>query len=182
MLGGRIQTRTKEVEAHAKDFLRNARARTPARPGDITEAVAGGARSLQDWLGRLTQTAGIDTSKWLPQAVDQWAYRWFNVGAYRAARQRGVTEFVAWNPRDTRTTPFCLWVHGRVISSSKLDAQLDRHIRLSIDGDLEGMMANWPMLPREIIQGKSRIVFRRGFARVGMPPYHFFCRTRIRPA
>ena len=181
LLAGRISTREADVRRAAQDFLRNARARVAARPGDITESLRGGARSLQEWLTGVTDLAGINTSTWLPQAVDQWAYRWFNVGAYRGARQRGVTEFVAFAVRDTRTTPFCRWVHGRTVSVRRMDAQLDRHIRLSTQGDIEGMAANWPMLPSSIVRGTPRD-FRKGFARVGIPPYHFFCRTRIRPA
>jgi len=182
MLAGRISRREQEIKDVIRDFLRNARARTPLRPGDIPGGLGEGAGSLQEWLAGLTATAGLETSQWLPQVVDLWSYRWFNVGAFRAARQRGVTDFVAFAIRDQRTTPFCIWVHGRVVSTTRMQNQLDQHVRLSAEGDIEGMIRNWPMLPNEIIRGSSARDFRRGFARVGIPPYHFGCRTRIRPA
>lgn len=182
MMAGRISERSDEIRDSLKDFLRNARARTPLRPGDITGAQGAGAGSLQEWLKGLTQTVGLDTSKWLPQVVDLWSYRWFNVGAFRSARQRGVTDFVAFAVRDSQTTAFCLWVHGRVVATNRMQDQLDKHIRLSAEGDIAGMIRNWPMLANDIVRSTSARDFRRGFARVGIPPYHFRCRTRIRPA
>ena len=181
LLAGRITARRTELRDHVLDFLRSQRARRAAVAGDITESFSGGARNLQERLARATNLSGLDTSRWLPQVVDQWAYRWFNIGAFRGARQRGVTDFVAFAVRDSRTTPFCTWVHGRVVSTARIELQLNRHIRLATQGDLEGLARNWPMLPRSIIQG-SVSQFRRGFTRVGLPPYHFLCRTRIRPA
>lgn len=178
---GRINSRTDEIKEHAREFLRSKRARTPARAGDITEAAEGfRSRNLQEWLARSVSLVGLSTAEWLPAVIDQWAYRWFVVGQFMSGRQQGFTELVAVAVIDGVTTPFCIWVNGRVLSVSALQSQLDRHVRLSIDGDIDGLMKNWPMLSSQITQSDSRTVLRRAFASVGMPPYHFKCRTLLR--
>ena len=123
---------------------------------------------------------GLNTSSWLPAVVDQWSYRWFVIGQFVSGRQAGFSELVAVAVIDGVTTKFCIWVNGRTLSVSRIQGQLDRHIRLSIGGDIEGLIGNWPMLSSQITQSESRTVLRRAFARVGMPPYHFRCRTLLR--
>ena len=181
LVSGRIESRTQDLREHAQEFLRSKRARTPARVGDITQAAEGfRSRNLQEWLARAVKLVGLNTASWLPAVVDQWSYRWFVIGQFVSGRQAGFSELVAVAVIDGKTTPFCIWVNGRVLSVSALQSQLDRHLRLSIAGDIESLIGNWPMLSSKITQSESRSVLRRGFARVGMPPYHFRCRTLLR--
>ncbi len=180
LISGRIETRRGELQEQAREFLRSRRARTPARPGDITEAAAGfRAKNLQEWLSQNVALVGLRTSEWLPAVADQWAYRWFVVGQFVAGRQAGLTELVARAVLDDRTTEFCIWVHGRTLSVSGAQSQLDRHIRASLQGDIQTLMANWPMLDSRTVQSTDRKVLRRAFSKVGLPPYHFRCRTLI---
>ena len=179
MLAGRIQTRRSELEAHVRDFLTSKRARTPARPGDITEAVAGRAASLQDWLTTSARLTGLQTDTWLPQVVDVWAYRWFAVGQFLAGDQAGLEVLRARARDDQRTTLFCRWVDGRTISVRRARAQVDRQVRLALQGDAEKLMSNWPLLESRITRSSDRSVLARAFRRVGLPPYHFNCRTGV---
>lgn len=182
MLAGRIETRQKELEEHAREFLRSARARQPARPGDIRPDPPPPFRSrnLQEWLARTSSLAGMQTSQWLPEAVDQWAYRWYVIGQAKSALQAGFRGLAAVAVRDERTTPFCNWVDGRIISLQRIENQIQRHVEAALRGDVDAMFRNWPLLPNSIIRGKSRD-FKKGFARVGLPPYHNLCRTTVRP-
>jgi len=180
LIAGRIDTRADELRDQVREFLRSKRARTPAQPGDITEAAPGfRANNLQEWLARNVELVGLQTSKWLPAVVDQWAYRWFVTGQFLAGLQAGFTELRAVAVIDGKTTPFCVWVNGRVVSVSGAQEQLDRHMRAALSGDIDALMGNWPMLDSKIVQSDDRRALRRAFARVGLPPYHFRCRTTL---
>lgn len=178
MLSGRITTRIDELKDHAKEFLQSRRARTPARPGDITGAAPGFvSQNLQSWLDRSVALSGARTETWLPATLDQWAYRWFVIGQFHAGDQANREVLRALAVIDARTTPFCRWVNGRAISIAGTRNQISRHTRAALAGDIEAVMANWPMLGSDVTQASSPAVFRKGFARVGLPPYHFRCRT-----
>lgn len=181
LLKGRIVTRTVELREQVQEFLRSKRARTPARPGDITEAAAGfKARNLQEWLKRSVDIVGLQTQKWLPAVADQWAYRWFVVGQFLAGVQAGLTVLEARAVIDGKTTAFCRWVNGRVISVNRAGNQLSKHIEAALKGEVVTMIRNWPMLSSKITASDDLKVLALGFARVGLPPYHFLCRTTIR--
>lgn len=181
LIAGRLATRQQELREQVEEFLRSKRARTPALPGDITEPAPGfRASNLQEWLERNTKLVGLDTSEWLPAVVDQWAYRWFVVGQFLSGVQAGFTELIASAVIDGKTTPFCRWVNGRVLSVRGAQLQLDRHTRAALQNDIESLMDNWPMLSSKVVQSESPSDLRRAFASVGLPPYHFLCRTTIR--
>lgn len=178
MLSGRITVRIDELTEHAKEFLQSRRARTPALPGDITGAAPGFvSQNLQSWLDRSVALSGARTETWLPATLDQWAYRWFVIGQFHAGDQANREVLRALAVIDARTTPFCRWVNGREISIAGTRNQIARHIRAALAGDIQAMMANWPMLGSDVTQASSPAVFRKGFARVGLPGYHFRCRT-----
>lgn len=181
LLKGRIATRTEDLREQAKEFLRSRRARTPARPGDITEAASGfRARNLQEWLRRSVDIVGLQTQKWLPAVADQWAYRWFVVGQFLAGIQAGLQVLEARAVIDGKTTAFCRWVNGRAISVARVSGQLSRHIEAALKGEVQTLVKNWPMLSSEITTSENTRVLARSFARVGLPPFHFRCRTTIR--
>ena len=188
MVAGRYQLRTSEVRDHLQDFLTNRAARTAAGPAQRlvrVPAVAGPARDLAEWRARLRALLGAQTASWLPFVVDVWAYRWFNVGSFLAARQGGVLALEAFNNPpggpDTRTTPFCFWVHGRLIPMGRAATVLRRYSDAVRRGDVTAAMQAWPLLPHGIAEG-TPTDFRRGFATVGLPPYHARCRTIVRRA
>lgn len=181
LLKGRILTRTTDLREQVQEFLRSKRARTPARPGDITEAAAGfRARNLQAWLKRSVDIVGLQTQQWLPAVADQWAYRWFVVGQFLSGIQAGLQVLEARAVIDGKTTAFCRWVNGRAISVNRASSQLATHIEAALKGEVVAMIRNWPMLSSDITTSDDRKVLALNFARVGLPPYHFRCRTTLR--
>lgn len=145
------------------------------------------------------QTVVSDPGAALSQLiVDAWAYRQFNIGIFEAAKAAGVRALVAVNPMDERTTPFCRWVNGKIIRMERIERQLGRFRRAVADQSREAVIEAWPFISmsekamkaakENIAQDRSpgaRVtdaeVFRRFFVSVGLPPYHWRCRTRTRP-
>lgn len=181
-LAGRILTRERELGDIARDFLTNRRARTPrsASATSLDPETPGRARSLAEWREGLKRAAGVSDTAWVRTVTDVWAYRWYSVAQFLSGRQAGFTIFRAAAIRDTRTTPFCIWVNGRIISMARAERQIQRHLQAAFDGDVEAQMSNWPLLPSELVGNLARRPeFARAFARVGLPPYHFGCRTGV---
>jgi len=135
--------------------------------------------SLEAWQDRLSELlGGVKAKRWIPETIDLWAYRYFNVGGLLGAAQAGISTIVAWNPKDEKTTPFCNWVHGRTLSVSEETATFDRYSRAVRRGDGAEARGLWPILNDARSGGAER--FRNEFKRLGLPPYHFRCRTRPR--
>jgi hypothetical protein len=183
LLQGRVATRRAALRNQAREFLNSARARARAREGDIRPPPAPPfrARSLQEWRSQTRELLGLPGDTWIPQVIDQWAYRWFVIGQFRASRQAGFMRFRARAVRDSRTTRFCLRIDGRIVSTSRMERQVDRHVQASIAGDEDALIKNWPMLPSSITASQNNAVIDRAFKTVGLPPYHFRCRTTIEP-
>lgn len=183
MVAGRVNLREAELRRHIADFLTNRDLRRPGRPrGGILGALQGG--SLAEWRERLRALLGAQTASWVPFVLDLWAYRWWNAGTILAAEQGGILALQAFNnpPEgpDNKTTPFCNWVHGRVVSTSQAAGKVRRYQRAVSSGDIAAMRAAWPLLTHSVAEGTSRSAFRRGAERVGLPPYHARCRTTLR--
>jgi hypothetical protein len=108
--------------------------------------------------------------------------RWYNVGSFLALAPVGrAVILVAFNNPpvgpDRRTTPFCRWVHGRVVSVSRARQQVDAYVGAALEGDVEGMLRAWPLLSDEIAHAGSTAGFQARFASLGLGPYHWGCRT-----
>lgn len=114
----------------------------------------------------LQATLGVS----LAVVVDTWAYQWFNIGSFEAARAARVTTIYADAQIDRRTTKFCTWVHGREINMQRAAAQ--------VRGDLNG--TGWPFLDPETARRGNVFHFMTFWRRAALPPYHFGCRTRVR--
>ena len=118
-------------------------------------------------------------------AVDSWAYLWQNVGAFEAAYSGGVRAFearaVGGRTGDGRTTAFCRWVHGRIIPIARVQAQRAAMVQASLAGDAEAIQRAWPFLDGEVARNGHELQFERFFRGAGLPPYHFRCRTTVRP-
>lgn len=176
LMRGRIELRRQEIEAHVRLFLTTRAPRTSV-PGSLALTPSGRPESFEQWLRELHRLLGRDTSSWLPFAVDHWAYRWYSVGSFIAGRQNGVLAFRARAVRDSRTTPFCRWVDGRLIDVARSERQIQRHVALALRGDVQGLIQNWPLLDPKVVRGSNTDQFAREFRRVGLPPYHGRCRT-----
>lgn len=163
VIGGRMDRKAPEVRRVVRRFLMTREARQ-----DV-EAIRQEIRQL---LGGEWQT-------WGPVTVDAWAYRWHNIGRWDAGREAGIVKWEAVNPRDEKTTPFCWWVHGKIVSISKVRAQLDRFYDAVSRGDSDAIKEAWPL--EEALQPGGESRFRRVFGELGVPPYHFRCRTVLVP-
>lgn len=174
LIRGRVTLREDEIRSLLRTFLTERSARTSV--GLLVTAA--GATSREAWKQALLSQLGENTQAWLPFVVDQWAYRWFNIGGFTAARQGGVIALQAVATLDTHTSPFCRWVNGRVISMERAQRQIDEHVEAALAGDVRRIIANWPLL---VFRGdETDAEFALLFARVGLPPYHGRCRTRVR--
>ncbi|MCH7960976.1 MAG: hypothetical protein IIC49_01440 [Planctomycetes bacterium] len=86
LMRGRLEERIKAVEALVTQYLTNRAARTLASAApSIT--LPGATTSLQAWRLQFRELLGLQGAEWLPQVVDVWAYRWFNIGAFITATQ-----------------------------------------------------------------------------------------------
>jgi len=119
--------------------------------------------------------------------VDTWAYRWFNVGLFEglvATLPVGQVIVAFNNPPggpDSRTTPFCVWVHGRVLEVKRVRRQLQTYINAIALGRTADAKEAWPLLTGPQANGDG-VRFEEVMPRIGIPPYHFRCRTIIRTA
>jgi len=162
------------------------RGRVQLRRDEIGQLIAEG---LSDGLPaaaiqpRLLDLLGAATATWLPFVADLWAYRWFNVGAFVGGRQAGKGAFQLFNnpPNgpDTRTTPFCAWVHHKFVPVSRVETQLAEFARAVRGNNIRRAIRAWPLLDRT---DGSPTEFSNFFLGVGLPPYHGRCRTVARPA
>lgn len=173
-LRGRLLSRAESLRDPIRGYLTSKSLRQALRsPGS-----APGAAELGDrWREAVRTTLGLPWSRWGPQTVDAWAYRWHNLGRFWGGEQEGVRRWIAVNPRDERTTLFCRWVHGKVVSASRIRRQIQDYLSAVAEGDQESAQAAWPL---EEPQG-SRVEFRARLSRRGLPPYHFRCRTVVVP-
>lgn len=175
------------------------RAASESRPPDsATRNVADRAEDLRTLREDLNAVVA-DTNAALSNAiVDAWAYRQNSIGVFLAAQAAGVRVLIARNPLDDRTTPFCRWVHGKPVSIERAARQVAR-MREAVEArDRDRMVDAWPMLNlskkamtaaradlRQDRAPGARIsdqeIYRRFFLKVGLPPYHWRCRTIVVP-
>lgn len=174
LIRGRIELRRDEITTLLRTFLTQRSARTSL--GQL--AAAAGAPSRETWRAALLNELGANTSTWLPFTVDQWAYRWYNIGGFTAARQGGVIALQAVATIDLKTSKFCRWVNGRVISMERAQRQINAHVQAALQGDVRAMIENWPLLRLRGDETNAELAIQ--FTRVGLPPYHGRCRTRVR--
>lgn len=169
ILRGRLTTRQQEVSTALRAFL----TRRDLRQG----------AGLTAWRAEIRTLLGGGTSDWVPQAVDAWAYRWFNIGGFEAMRESGVTALrLVNNPPhgpDGRTTPFCRLIHGRILQMAPLEAQVRRYRQAVQDDDAGAAMRAWPLHPFTGREPRSELDALA--QRAGLPPYHFYCRTQVFP-
>lgn len=163
-----------EAATTAPTEARSVPDRIDGKPGSVDAAA---------WR-RALNNAVLDAMAATDSLVDTWAYGARSVGIFEAARELGVTELVAVNNPptgpDERTTKFCFWVHGRTINLRGSWVKRLREYRAAVAADdAEAARKARPMGSFAKTDGPQR--FREHFASVGLPPYHFRCRTQCRP-
>lgn len=174
---GHLVTNREQVERALRDVLTDRRLRTEARQHGEQSELAKRLRAL------LMADPGPDVLRgppWLPPVVDVWAYSVFNLGSIVALIDAQAGALVAFNNwpvgPDEHTTPFCRWVHGRVIVVADVDAKL-AEIRLAISrDDFAALKAARPLQ----IEGHGPEAFGRHFRRTVFGPFHWGCRTGAR--
>ena len=80
---------------------------------------------------------------------------------------------------DERTSPICRHLHGRIIPTSALSGQKERLLEAAKKLDMKAAKKAQPMLSGAseaavLLEQKTSKIVAQG---VGMPPYHFRCRT-----
>jgi len=177
LLRGRALQRADELERLVRLFLTDGAVRVPA------EAGAGGGREA--WRQELRAVLGLEGPSWVPATVAAWAYRWHNVGGFLAATAGAVAPqtLVAFNNPpdgpDASTTPFCGIVHGRVVAVGRARQQLERYRRAVLSDDLDAAVGAWPLLSSGEANDVDRGRALARFAGLGLPPYHWECRTVV---
>lgn len=182
MLAGRVAERFERLEALLERVLTSRTARLPGTGAPGLPDLPGVALTWEGFGASLRDLLGTEARTWANRVVTAWAYRWNSVGAFLAARAAGVALFVVNNPPrgpDSRTTPFCRWVHGRRISMGRAGLQLDHYVRAIRMGDREGAIAAWPLLPAARVNSADADDNALAFASLGLPPYHWLCRDVV---
>lgn len=120
----------------------------------------------------LQEAFGADGA-WLRTAVSNWAYRWYGAAVAAAAQAQGFTRLRAVNNPpvgpDQRTTPFCIWAHGREIvgGTGAVLTQFTLYIQAVREGD-DGAVQR--LMPFNDQAPRSGVL-------TAPPPYHHNCRT-----
>lgn len=104
-----------------------------------------------------------------------------NLGRVSGYEEAGIEYVKVVAVLDERTTRICRRMHGRVIPVKYLVRQRDRILRAARRGSIEAMRRAQPMITEDEWKRRyerlytTRELIRNG---LGLPPYHFRCRTR----
>ncbi|MFG0318402.1 MAG: hypothetical protein ACF8XB_14105 [Planctomycetota bacterium JB042] len=186
LLRGHVQNVEPRTRQAILPYLSNGAARRPATAAELAVFPARRPgeppRALQELLDDVRRALDARGS-FVPAVLDVWAYRQFNLGIFEAGAAAGAVAFEAVNNPplgpDGRTTPFCRYVHGRIVSIDQARAQVRGFTQAVLEGDVDGMVDAWPLLSSQEARDERRAADR--FAAVGFPPYHWLCRTIVRP-
>ena len=179
LMAGRFETRLPEVRQAIRQWSRSFRLPQVAPGGRSPATAARAARAQLEALLGLS-----DINRWIPFVTDQWGYRWFTIWNALDDLETGALFFRARAIIDSKTTPFCRWVDGRLISAAKIRNQVREHVRASMRGDIEAIKSNWPLLDSKTATHTGtgqEAVFGQAFAGLTLPPYHGRCRTTADP-
>lgn len=162
------------TSSDVREAVRVGPSRSLAGLGENPEA----RERLAAWRASIRRPLGSAWTTWGPVTVDAWAYRWHNIGRLIGGEARGVVRWVTQNPLDERTSSFCRWVHGRTIYTSKIRRRLDEYYGAVDRGEVDRLRNLWSLNSNRTPETQ----FSNLFSSVGLPPYHFRCRTVIVPA
>lgn len=204
-LGQLTPAQVESLRQEAKaDLLNMLRGRLPEHEGEVRRAIrtwvsspvlsglrgrlddvpaSGLPRALAQWREALEDALGAGVRRWIGPVVDLWAYRWWNLGIFAAGEAAGVLAWEAYAVLDNRTTPFCRTFigRGRIVAIDKLRGQFQALRNAARAEDATAAIQAWPLL--DATQVASAAAWEGFWNRptVGFPPYHWRCRTRIRP-
>lgn len=102
------------------------------------------------------------------------------IGRLSGYEQAGVEylEIRAW--LDAKTTPMCRSLHGRIIAVREVRQFVNGYLAACQTGDKEAVKQAWPMWNENRFRSAGIAGIPSGklvAAGVGLPPYHFRCRT-----
>lgn len=96
------------------------------------------------------------------------------LGRVAGYEQAGVKYLEVRAHIDSRTTPICRSMHGRLIRLETVTRQRERYLDAIGRGHMEAAKAAWPMFDATMaFAGGTKTLPEN----VGLPPYHFRCRT-----
>ena len=132
------------------------------------------------WTEELKVLVGDPKGRIALPEVDAWGYRTRTRGQVARLEDQRVTNLRFWNPLDQRTSRFCRWIHGRQLTVKQAQARLRRYKRMKTRIEDKGSgEPDWLWLPdpNSGSVAEWERLWRRG--RIGLPPFHFFCRTGV---
>lgn len=145
----------------------------------IATEMSGPVLSTSNLIDEIT-----DDNRAVVTALDQWAYRWRNVGAGMISEITGRPLIAFNNPPfgpDIRTSSFCRWAHGRELSSLTVTEQISAS---GPGGSPKAIRKAWPFVGNFPVGARAKDFHRRYLQMMpgglGLPPYHFGCRTQVR--
>jgi hypothetical protein len=157
-----LQGKVREARAEIARFLRS-ELPTLATPAEARVALR----------AALSAALGADGA-WIAAAVSNWAYRWYGAAVAAGADAQGLTRLRAVNNPpigpDARTTPFCIYAHGREIvgGTRTVMAAFEQYVNAVRLGDWLGVQAVMPFRTTAPPAGTPLLA---------PPPYHQNCRT-----
>lgn len=175
----RLQDHEDDVRALLVLFLTAATVRkaSASSAGDAAiRTVDGVVNDLESWQAALREALGQQAESWLPQIVDVWGYRWFNIGSFVSDVAEPETGLFAQATLDHKTSPFCRWVDGRLISRDKAERQIRDYIVAVRSDDLQAAKLAWPLITVRPSDTVRDFVIATADG-IGLPPYHWRCRT-----
>jgi hypothetical protein len=126
---------------------------------------------LAEWMREAMAGVHEAGMRYWELAADTAATKTREMGRIAGYAQAGI-EWVQVRARmDERTTPCCRSLHGRLIPLRTIQAQRDKYLEAAGRGNLDAARAAWPMWDAGQAFGKEIP------DNVGLPPYHFRCRT-----
>lgn len=164
----RFEEHRGDLKRLLREFLRSPAPRSPASRAITVELI----KQL------FTDNYQNNTSL----GIDLWAYRQYNIGLFSNLRQRTVRVFVAVATLDEKTSAFCRYINGRVVSAQVVQQQIDDYNQAISDGDEQRAKDLWPLVPPKIVSSGTAEEIEQYLldsGSLGLPPYHFRCRTII---
>jgi hypothetical protein len=126
---------------------------------------------LAEWMREAMAGLHEAGMRYWELVADTAATKTREMGRIAGYEQAGIQWVQVRARMDERTTPLCRSLHGRLIPLATVVAQRDKYLEAAGRGHLEAARAAWPMWETGRSFGKEIP------DNVGLPPYHFRCRT-----
>lgn len=135
---------------------------------------------IADLLEETFADLGPKTEAYWDLLADHTCTKVREIGRLSGYEQAGVEylEIRAW--LDAKTTPMCRRLHGRIIAVREVRQFVNGYLAACQTGDKEAVKQAWPMWNENRFRSAGIAGIPSGklvAAGVGLPPYHFRCRT-----